>query len=331
MINTAFFLIFRKLRLSQPWNYKAPALVAIPYFFLYASRASLSAALLAVGCSLATGIGVAGLGYFINDLADRQTDLLAGAPNGAQGLSHWQITLVAVFFLAAFILPWLFYFPVNPLIFCLLAAQVLLYLAYSAPPLRLKDRGFTGIIADALYAHANPALIGAYTFYLLTNRTFDHFYLFLWSLVGWQFFYGLRSILQHQLDDVHNDRAAGSKTYVATAGVKTASRRMKNVLLPLEGMAFLFYTWVVSLTFPALFVLWPLYVFITAMTQPRLSLYLFTDTYYLRWQPLVFLFYLCFRDPGMSLLLIAHLALFNNGLSPIFKLWIPRKKEKRTF
>lgn len=330
MLKTTFLLIFRKLRLSQPWNYKAPVLLCLPYTFFYATHVSLLSAVTAIACSLATGIGVSGLGYFINDLADRDSDRAAGILNGAEGLSRRQIALVIAFFATAFVLPWIFYFPVNRLLTGLLLAQVLLYLAYAVPPLRLKDRGLAGLLADAVYAHANPALIGAYTFFLVTGSSYTNFYPYCWTLVAWQFVFGLRSILQHQLADFHHDKTAGSKTFVVAFGANPARRLLKQVLVPLEACIFLLHTVLLSATFPALFALWPLYILIVLFTQPP-WLYTFFDYYYLRWLPLVLLTYLCIRDPGMSLLLLLHLALFNNGLTPLIRLWTQYKKEKHIF
>jgi 4-hydroxybenzoate polyprenyltransferase len=320
MIKKAFLLMFHKLRLSQPWNYKAPGLLCLPYTFFYATHASLLSALTAIAWSLCTGIGVAGLGYFINDLADRDSDRAAGIINGAEGLSRRKISFVLSFFAIAFALPWVIYFPVNPLLAALLLAQVLLYLAYSTPPLRLKDRGLAGLLADAAYAHAIPALIGAYTFFLITGRSYTNFHAYCWTLVAWQLIFGFRSILQHQIADSRHDKAAGSTTFVLAVGELRARRLVSSVLVPLEATAFLLHTVVLSAVFPAFFALWPLYVLIILLTQQP-WLYTFFDYYYLRWLPLILLSYLCARNPGMIPLLILHLILFNNGLTPLFKLW----------
>ena len=327
---SVFILIFRKLRLSEPWNYKAPFLICVPYFFIYASRVSFPSALPAIIYSLSTGVGIAGLGYFINDLADRKADLKAGVANGTRHLKGLQIILVSGFFLFTALLPWLLYFPADGITVSLLINQFLLYILYAAPPFRLKERGLAGVVADALYAHANPALIGVYTFYLLTGEVYPHFVLLVATLVSWQFFFGLRSILQHQITDAANDKAAGSNTYAVQVGIKAVYRLIERFLVPLELFAFLMFTLVTSITIPAFFFNWPLYMFIiwlliryqekgSSLMPLSDRLYLFFDYYYLRWMPLFFLAAISLQDPGMSLLFFIHLVLFNNGLTPFLK------------
>lgn len=330
MIRAAFTLFFRKLRLSEPWNYKAPLLISIPYLFLYAGHTPFPAALLAIFCSLGTIIGIAGFGYFCNDLADRDADLKAGIPNGTQHLTKWQTVLIFALFLAIALTPWILYFPLNRISICLLANQFLLFIVYAAPPFRLKDRGLPGIIADALYAHANPALLAAYTFYLLTGQGYAHFPFLLATLVSWQFFLGLRNILQHQIQDVANDRAAGSNTYAVQIGEKAAFRLMKRLLVPLELSGFILFICMASIALPALALAWPLYVCTTAViillywkeklfTPFHNRLCSFVDHYYLRWLPLVVLAALCLHDLRMGLLVFIHLTLFNNEITPFFK------------
>lgn len=330
MIKKTFRLIYYKLRLSQPWSYKAPGLLCGAYIFFYATHVPLLSALTAIAWSLCTGIGVAGLGYFINDLADKDCDRVAGVINGTVGLGRRKIAFVLVFFTVAFALPWVIYFPFSLLLAGLLLAQVLLYLAYAAPPLRLKDRGLAGPLVDAAYAHANPALIGAYTFYLITGRAYAGFPAYCCTLVIWQFVFGFRGILQHQIADWRHDEAAGSKTFVLAVGEARARRLVNRVLVPLEATAFVVYTVVLSAVFPAFFALWPLYLVVILLTQ-RPWLYTLFDYYYLRWLPLILLVYLCLRNPGMSPLLLLHLVLFNNGLTPAFKLWSQKKEQKPGF
>ena len=333
MVHKTFLLFFRKLRLSEPWNHKAPFLICVPYFFLFAADARFDFALLAVLYSLCTIIGIAGFGYFCNDLADRDADQKAGISNGTIGLSKWQIILIFTVFLTAALLPWVFYFPVDRVSVSLLIAQFFLFIIYAVPPLRLKERGLPGIITDALYAHANPAILAAYTFYLLTGEVYHLLLLFLATLFFWQFFLGLRNILQHQILDIDNDRKAGAYTYAIKTGEKTAFHIMKNYFVPLELIGFIAFTYVASLTIPLLLIAWPLYSLIAVLIirlhwKEKLliplhdRLYFFMDDYYLRWMPVIFLVALCIHDLKMILLLILHLTLFKNGFTPFLKRYV---------
>lgn len=330
MLRTLYHLFYKKLRLSEPWNYKAPFLVSIPYLLLFTGNVPFSNALPAMLCSFCTIAGIAGFGYLSNDVADRTADARAGIPNGTLHLSAWQIIALFGILLAAAILPWIFYFPVTGFSIALLAAEFLLFILYAAPPFRLKERGIWGIVTDALYAHANPALLAAYTFYLLSGKNYGDFNLLLVALVGWQFFLGLRNILQHQLLDMHNDLAAGSKTYAVKIGGQKAFWLMKYVFVPLEILFFLLYITVASFAVPLLAVVWLLFFIITALVitrrwkQPLFSplhdrLYLFMDDFRLKWLPLVFLAMLCISELSMLLLLVLHVTLFNNGLAPLLK------------
>ena len=323
-------LLIKRLRLSEPWNFKAPFLISIPYFFLSATAASFREALLSVLCSLFTIIGIAGFGYLSNDLADREYDRKVGRFNGTLGLTILQIILLFIFFLGVALLPWLFYFPVNGVTFGLLVAQFLLFVAYAAPPIRLKDRGFPGLIADALYAHANPAILAAYTFYLLTNRVYENFFWLLLTLGTWQFFLGLRNILQHQILDADHDRSAGSFTYVILRGEKFAIRLMGGVFVPLEILGFITFLGVITLTIPTVAFAWLLYLIVTALIirmhwKEKLfyplndRLYIFMDDFYLKWFPIVVLIELCLHDLWMSILFLLHIIAFRNDLEPLLR------------
>src|SRR5262245_54556734 len=77
----------RKLRLSNPWNYKAPLLISFPYYIIGAAGVPLSRGLLGIVASFCTIVGIAGLAYFINDAADIEKDRLAGRENALARLS----------------------------------------------------------------------------------------------------------------------------------------------------------------------------------------------------------------------------------------------------
>jgi 4-hydroxybenzoate polyprenyltransferase len=327
---SVFNLIFRELRVSQPWKYKAPFLICVPYLFFIAGHSSFSSVLSGILNSLVSGIGVAGFGYFSNDLADRKADAKAGIANGTQDLNSAQIISIFIFFLTAAIIPWIFYFPLNRMTIGLLAGEFLLFVMYAVRPFRLKERGFAGIVTDALYAHAVPAILAMFLFHAITYQAYPNFVMLLLTLGSWQFFHGLRNILQHQILDAANDRAAGTKTFALQIGESAACKLMKAVFIPLELSGFILTTITASLIVPALALAWPLYAVICWIYLKRqyqkvslLSihnwLYFFMDYYMLRWMPLVILVTLCIQDARMSVVLLLHLILFDNGLTEVFK------------
>ena len=319
----------RRLRVTEPWRYKAPFLISVPYFILFAAAASVGDALVWILLALCTITGVAGFAYMSNDVADRRADVAAGRPNGTAELSTARTTLAFAVFLAAALAPWIAYVPADRVSVSLWAAELLLLLAYSVPPIRLKERGILGVTADALYAHVVPALLAAYSFHVLTQRVFDGFVTFAVALAAWQFFLGMRSVLTHQLSDADHDRASGTSTHVIRRGEEASMRLLKFVLLPLELTTWAIFNVVVAETMPIVAAAWAIYVGVAALVikirrealwQPlcdRLDLLL--NEYYLRWLPLVILAGLCFRDARMIVLLVLHLAVFRNGLTPLLR------------
>lgn len=321
--------VFRRLRLSEPWRYKAPFLMSVPYFMLFAASASFAKSLITILWSLCTIAGIAGFAYLSNDIFDRAADRAAGRPNGTTDLPAWAAALAFSAFLGAALAPWIFYF-VDVVSLSLLIAEFLLLLAYSVPPLRLKQRGGLGVAADALYAHVIPALLAAYAFYVVTGRTYGRFPAFVAMLGTWQLCVGLRSVVTHQLADAEHDRAARISTYVIRRGEQASMRLIAFVLAPLELAAWAAFTAVAAATIPLLAAGWVAYAAVTGLIvkvhlgQPlreplcdRLDRFL--NEYYLRWLPLAVLLALCIRDPRMIALLVLHLVLFRNGLTPLLR------------
>ncbi len=212
--------------------------MSIVYFFLYVGRVQFANALLAAVSALCTIAGVAGVGYLSNDVADREADRKSGKPNATLDLSVAGIILLFGLFGAAALLPWAMFVPMDRTWATLLLLEFLLFALYAVPPIRLKERGLLGLVTDALYAHANPALLAAYTMYLVTGKSYPHTRWLLGSLWAWQFFVGLRNILLHQIADAIHDRVAGTVTWVTRAGERAADRFLRSVVVPIEIIGF---------------------------------------------------------------------------------------------
>jgi 4-hydroxybenzoate polyprenyltransferase len=173
---------------------------------------------------------VANYGYALNELFDRDEDRRAGRSNAAESASNssmWGIIVCsaaialgvaqAVGGVAAFLLT---------------AGELLIPLAYSVPPLRVKERGWAGILADALAAHVYPA---ALALVVVSHQLLPvHHALLVASLAIWSLATGLRGILSHQLQSAESDRAAGLITVVHRLGHGRLVRVIVFVILPLE-------------------------------------------------------------------------------------------------
>jgi 4-hydroxybenzoate polyprenyltransferase len=313
-------LFAKRLRLSNPWNYKAPVLVAVTYLILAWQKVAFLDALFAFGWSLCTIIGIAGFGYLSNDFGDRKADAKAGKSNLLIGLSRMQISGLLVLFLALAVVPWLVYFPVTALTISLLLSEFLLFILYVLPPFRLKERGLLGVITDSLYAHAVPATLAGLTFLVLLPTENQAFPIFLPTLVVWQFFLGMRNILLHQLKDAKNDRVSGIHTFVTRHGEAKVNRWMSNLFVPLELLTWLLFlgaltpvTWLPLLG-------WPLYLLWQFPKQGphrefRQWLYGYLDDFYIPYFPLLILISLCFQDWRMIFLAVFHVILFKSALS----------------
>jgi 4-hydroxybenzoate polyprenyltransferase len=317
----------RRLRLSNPWNYKVPALIAIPYYVILAGGIPFSVAARAIAFSFMTILGIAAFGYFTNDLADREDDRKSGKPNAAEGMSFPGVALVLAAILAAALLPWVVYFPVSPVTGCLLILQFVLFGVYVLPPFRLKERGFAGVATDALYAHVNPAILAACTFSLIAGHDIRRFPAVLVMMGIWQFFQGLRNILFHQLSDLANDRVSGARTFVIINGEERAASLVRRVVIPCEAVSFVAFLALVSDAVPLLLPAYAVYLAFSLLKVSSFSpavpwtyrerTYLFFDEFVIGWVPVVILLTLCRVDIAMVSLLFLHVGVFRNGLTPL--------------
>jgi 4-hydroxybenzoate polyprenyltransferase len=294
--------------------------MCMPYFvfLLSSSTQNVFVPLLA---SVFIIIGIAGIGYLTNDLGDRQKDKLIEKENATANLDIISIVFLIVLFLLLALIPW-FFLPMSRNSIFLLLLQFILFCAYAFPPLRLKERGIWGVLADAGYAHVNPALLAAYTFYLYTNKTVDGFCLFMGLVGSWQLISGIRNILFHQVKDHDKDLLSGTKTYVTNVGIKRTEMFLKNFLLPLETILFVGFALFISRSF---FFFLPFSIVYWALTAYRLRrnktivtyreyTYFYLDALYLNWLPMIVLAGLIMRSVNFLPVFIMHFLIFRTDV-----------------
>jgi 4-hydroxybenzoate polyprenyltransferase len=322
-VKTAIDLIVRRLRLRNPWNYKAPLLVAFPYVAIGAGRVPWDRAAVGILAALCTIAGIAGVAYFLNDLTDAPQDRLAGKDNAVADL-HWpQRLLLLALFLTAALAPWL-YLPFTRATGALLAAELGLFVIYCFKPFRLKERAFWGLAADATYAHALPAVLSVLTFALMASEPYRDLPIFAVALGAWQFAVGMRNIALHQLQDRERDARAGARTLAVTFGPDKLERLLKIAFVPLEIVAFAAFAVVLTRSIPWLPLACAIYVVAAAirlklLQQPfpatlREALYVFADNFYADWLPLVVLAFMIASVPATWPIGVLHLLVFRNGL-----------------
>lgn len=320
-MNKALLFFAKKLRLSNPWNFKAPVLMAVPYLVYLTGGDMGTHAFMAMLASVTVIVGVAGLGYLSNDLGDREKDAAIEKQNATAGLPFTAILLLFLLFLALAIAPWL-YLPFTVKSLYLLLLEFFLFYAYAFKPFRLKERGFSGIITDALYAHLVPALLAAYTFYILVDTHIPHARVLLCALGLWQCFLGIRNICFHQLKDYTNDVSSGTSTFVTKYGAQKTVVLITRLILPLELAAFLAFVVLVSWLFPFFALLIAAYWVYKYIAERQVLrhfnyrnyAYKFLDDLYIQWLPLAILGLLCARSFHFLPILLLHLVLFRTEL-----------------
>jgi hypothetical protein len=313
-----------RLRLKNPWNYKAPFLISLPYFMSAVGRIPASRALLGLLASLLTIFGIAATAYLLNDWSDTEKDRAGGKPNAVAQLGLAQRGALLLAFLSAALLPWL-YLPFTRLTGALLAAELGLFVVYCFPPFRLKERGVLGLLTDACYAHALPAVLAVVTFAAMAPRPYPQLASLLLALLAWQLALGVRNITLHQLQDHDSDLRSGTRTVATAVGPERLSAWLTRAVVPLELFGFTAFTLVAARGLPALLWAYPAFVLLTLARRRALGLpvlpagargllYAFLDDFYVDWLPLAVLFSLLAIEPGYWPLLVIHLLLFRSGL-----------------
>ena len=322
-----FITAVHRLRLRNPWNYKAPLLIAFTYLTVAVCDVAASTALVGMLASLGTIAGIAGVAYFLNDFGDMRQDLAAGKDNAVAAMSPTQRVSILAGFLALALLPWTL-LPLTSTGLLLLGVEFVLFLLYCMPPFRFKERGWLGAITDSLYAHALPAVLAMITFAAMASPlppiAKPSLEMLLATVFAWQAALGLRNIVLHQLIDYPNDVVGGNRTLAVSLGPVAMHTVLARVLVPLELLAFGAFAVVVAPVLPWVLPACGLHaIFATLrlrglrLAQPRTLrdvLYVYADNFYADWLPLLILFAMLLQSPSYWPLAVLHLLVFRNGL-----------------
>lgn len=330
----SFFQFFtQKLRLSNPWRYKVPLIIAFCYFLLLVGNVDPFVASMSFFAAIATTIGFMGFGYLTNDLADRKKDALAGKSNGTANLSKVSVSLLVITFLAIAILPWR-YLRMDGISAICIITELALFVLYAFPPFRLKERGFTGVIVDALYAHVVPGFLASWTFYLVGNEHYQNFIFFAIALSVWQLFSGMRNIVSHHYSDFENDIASGTNTFATKIGKEKVYALMKRVLIPLEVISFVAFLAIIQLEIEYLIIVLTVFGLVawtnfrkeTAQTRLKHFTNTFLDRFYIHWFPYIILFALAFGKYDFWWILVFHVLIFHPFVGNLFQRFTQKKE-----
>jgi hypothetical protein len=224
---------------SAWWHYKIPPPIML-LTLLLAHRTDFFGLVVALSSEIAVIALVCNFGYAVNEIFDVEEDARAGRSNIASVTGIYRIAIVAALSAAlSVVLAW-FAFGIAGV--PLTAGALLISLAYSAPPVRLKDRRWLGVVADASAAHLYPALL---CFVIASQFRAPEFPIVAAS-IAWSLALGTRGILLHQLLDDDLDRTAGLTTVVHIHGRKRIIGLIKFGVAPLEIGALLALCWLLE-------------------------------------------------------------------------------------
>ena len=224
-------------RLWDNAQYKFSIIFCSLYVVLFSVRSYHAAILLYIFISILLSIGIAGVGYAFNDFHDYQDDIRNKKQNLFIHFSRTQGMLIVLVFLILSIFPW-FILPFDRYSLALIMTEFILFILYALPPFRLKERGLAGVLTDALYAQVIPCLLATYTYSKIDGGiVFDT--TFLWIYITWLVIVGSRNIINHQIEDYHNDVNTSTATFVTRYGIERSKKWVLYILIPLEFMLFL--------------------------------------------------------------------------------------------
>lgn len=152
-------------------------------------------------CYLSVGI----CGFLINDLFDKKADLMINKDNIT---NYAPVYVIGILILVLASISLVLLNAISPYISFLIILQFFLLLIYSTSKIRLKEKGFFGVITDATYAHLIPEVILVVVINKYTTKLFLPISFFALSLA-----IGIRDILIHQINDLQLDRKSGTNTF----------------------------------------------------------------------------------------------------------------------
>ncbi len=234
------------------WNSKIPPVFGLAFGAALIYGVSANESLAYVLAILLTAMCAGAYGHLINDIFDLEADRAAGKKNVAESFKPWQrwgfvLLTLGCGFTPALLLDY------SSVSVALLLAEYALPSIYSIPPLRLKERGWLGVVADASGAHVVPCLFVISLFAFAPSAEWDagsmEPLLYPLTAVFWASMVGLKGIIMHELKDLQSDLSAGVETFAAQLDYE----RIKKLSLRLfrwEIIAFLVFAVVLSRVAP---------------------------------------------------------------------------------
>ena len=317
------------LRLNQWWHAIVPQAMGWVYFCILTGGLVLPEQTQRLLAYVGALFFTAAFGYLFNDYCDIEADRVAGKKNFVAGLPAAIRLPVVLLVLSAGLLCWALPQP-NLLAHTFYGLQVLLLILYSAPPVRLKNKGLWGVLADAYYGHVNPVLITLALFYNPATLVTRGVVFFVFILLVCLWLKGLRNILVHQIEDRKKDRHANTQTYVIEKGPVYALTLVNRLLVP-EVVCTLLLAICLAVLFPPIIVAVVMFAVITYLKfsgwklaylprrQLRFKFLYFLNDFFEQWLPVFLLIILTVAQKQYWVLLVFHVVLFPRFVTDLFK------------
>ncbi len=329
------------------WNYKIPPMLAVAFYALCLAPVTppVGVTLRNLALFLVSVIGIAGFGHVFLDAFDVEEDRISGKPNLWANASATTRVMLILGLAAASWLPWLILSNTR-LGLLLIGFEFVLFLLYAVPPVRLKTRGFAGIVADAGYAHVLPALWTWIPFALIAGVRTSR--IFIIALAVWALLVGMRHLIYHQALEAAEDRAAGTMTFAVRYGARESLSLVVERLLPLEVISFGLLLAVMGIhviALPIVFivycafeiyrfrVLWIQAIHLTeklpASDRATIEGTLVLSQFYELWFPVVLLGALAWKSLAYLIIFALYLLIFRNGPVEFFRRDLPLLRRAR--
>lgn len=231
--------VFNVIRSQEWWAHKLPPLLAIAYATVLMSPVPLyKVALWAIFLLSSLVVGAIYVSV-INDITDLEEDLASGKSNRVQQVpKQYRWIIPAMCILLGFVFGYFLYPDILSCFLYLLSWIV--FSLYSIKPVRLKNRGILGVLADGCGSHVFTSLLMVASMSYVTQQAIDWTW---FTAVGiWALTYGLRGILWHQFSDRENDIKVNLNTYASKidpAKFKKNSRFL--IIIELIALAIMLY------------------------------------------------------------------------------------------
>lgn len=313
-----------KLRAPVWWHHLVPPILSVAYVIIWIQAVPIGKIALPIFLFIASIIGTAGFGYWLNDWSDIKDDRRAGKRNMAADLSNQSRALVLCALLIIAWLPWMF-IPATKWSYIFLGLLQLSFVLYSIPPFRFKQRSFLGILCDIHYGHVLPIAIALATFLPLWMKQ-KWSWGFIIGIIGLLYLKGIRNILEHQIKDRKNDLRSHTFTFVQAIGAVWAAWVLRNILIPIElgAIAVLLARWSLPLFLLYIlylgiyaFLFWRWGIFRLPMRRWNFHFWYIANDFYEGWLPLSILLLASSSYPVYWIILIIHLSLFPKCLQII--------------